>query len=86
MGTTVETVAAITTICYLVGIGAKTSPINNKYIPVIVGVAGGIIGIAGMFVIEGFPANDVITALAVGIASGLASTGANQVVKQLKFK
>ena len=30
-----------------------------------------------------FPAGDIITALAVGIVSGLAATGADQVVKQL---
>ena len=31
-----------------------------------------------------FPAQDILTALAVGIVSGLAATGANQVGKQLK--
>ena len=30
-----------------------------------------------------FPADDYITAVAVGIVSGLAATGANQVYKQL---
>jgi hypothetical protein len=33
---------------------------------------------------SGFPAQDVLNALAVGIASGLASTGVNQIVKQLR--
>lgn len=30
-----------------------------------------------------FPATDPVTAVAVGIASGLAATGVNQVIKQL---
>ena len=33
-----------------------------------------------------FPAHDPLTALAVGIASGLAATGANQAKKQLNEK
>ena len=77
-------VAAITVICYLIGEVVKLTKINNKYIPVIVGVAGGILGIVAMNVIPDFPASDWMTALAVGIVSGLAATGANQVVKQLK--
>ena len=36
-----------------------------------------------MYTIPDFPAKDILNALAVGIASGLASTGANQIVKQL---
>jgi len=51
---------------------------------VIVGVAGGILGVVGMFVIPDFPAQDVLNAVAVGIVSGLASTGVNQAYKQLK--
>ncbi|MEE1497332.1 MAG: enolase, partial [Clostridium sp.] len=35
------------------------------------------------FVMPDFPAQDVINAAAVGIASGLAATGINQAVKQL---
>ena len=34
-------------------------------------------------VMPDFPATDYITAVAVGIVSGLAATGANQIVKQL---
>ena len=79
------TVVAITVICYLIGVAAKAiDKIPDKLIPVIVGVAGGALGIAGMFVINGFPASDPINAFAIGIVSGLASTGANQVYKQLQ--
>lgn len=79
------TVLAIVVITYLVGLTAKMiSKVPDKAIPVIVGVAGGIIGAIGMYVMPDFPANNIIDAIAVGIASGLASTGANQVYKQLK--
>lgn len=79
--TGVASVIGITVICYLVGMIAKASSVDNKWIPVIVGVFGAILGVAGMYVIVDFPAADVINALAVGIVSGLASTGANQITK-----
>lgn len=79
--TGVATVIGITVVCYLVGMIAKNTSIENKWIPVIVGIAGAILGVVGMYVMENFPATDVINALAVGIASGLASTGADQVKK-----
>lgn len=78
------TVLAIVVIAYLVGLAAKMIPkVPDKAIPVIVGAVGGIIGVIGLYVMPGFPANNIIDAFAVGIASGLASTGANQVYKQL---
>lgn len=79
--TGVASVIGITVICYLIGMVAKATAIDNKWIPVIVGVAGAVLGVAGMYVIADFPAADVINALAVGIVSGLASTGVNQVTK-----
>lgn len=78
------TVLAIVVICYLIGVAAKAiKPIRDELIPVIVGVAGGVLGVVGMFVIPDFPAQDVLNAIAVGIVSGLASTGVNQAVKQI---
>lgn len=79
----VATVAAIIVICYLVGMGCKAYGKVDKWIPVIVGAVGAVLGVVGMHTIPDFPAHDVLNALAVGIASGLASTGANQIVKQL---
>lgn len=80
-------VPAIAIICYLVGMGVKASPLDDKFIPIIVGVVGGIIGtVAYLTGMPNFPANDVITAIAVGIVSGLASTGINQICKQFKGK
>ena len=77
-------VAAITIICYLIGMFVKASPIDaNKWIPSIVGVCGGILGVVGFYLIADFPASDILNAIAVGIVSGLASTGAHQIVSQL---
>ena len=79
------TVIAIVVICYLIGLAAKTTPaVKDNYIPVIVGAFGGILGVLGMYVIPDFPAQDILNAIAVGIVSGLSSTGINQVYKQLK--
>ncbi len=79
------TVVPIVIICYLVGIGCKVSKkVSDKAIPVIVGVVGGIIAVPAMYVMKSFPAEDVITAVSVGIMSGLASTGVNQIYKQAK--
>lgn len=78
------TVLAIVVITYLIGLAAKVIPgVKDELIPVIVGVSGGILGVIGMYVIPDFPAQDLLNAIAVGIVSGLASTGVNQVYKQI---
>lgn len=74
---------AIAVICYLIAQIVKSTPLDNKYLPIIAGSAGGILGIIGMYIIPEFPASDIYSALAVGIVSGLAATGANQIYKQL---
>ena len=79
----IASVAAITVIAYLIGEVVKATGLDNKWIPVICGVCGGALGVAGMKRMPEFPATDYITAVAVGIVSGLAATGANQIVKQL---
>ena len=77
-------VAAISVIAYLAGEAVKLSKLDSKWIPVICGVMGAGLGVAGMYLMPQFPANDIISALAVGIASGLAATGADQIAKQMK--
>lgn len=80
----IASVAAITVICYLVGLIVKASGLNDKYIPICCGVAGAALGVAGLYLgLPDFPAGDPVTALAVGIVSGLAATGINQMAKQL---
>ena len=77
------TVAGIIVICYLIGVAVKASPLDDKYIPIIVGVCGGALGVAGLYTMQSYPADNVIDAVAVGIASGLAATGFHQIGKQL---
>jgi hypothetical protein len=77
-------VAAITVICYLVIEIIKTTALNRKWLPVISGVLGGLVGILAMLVMPSFPASDYLNAVAIGIVSGLAATGANQIGKKLK--
>lgn len=80
---TLGTVVGIVVICYVIGLGCKTSEkILDKRIPVIMAVCGGILGIAGLYVMPDFPAKDILNAIAVGMSSGLAATGVDQVRKQ----
>lgn len=76
-------IAAITVICYLAAECIKATVLDNKWLPVVCGVLGGALGIVAMFIMPDFPGGDYITAVAIGIVSGLAATGANQIGKQL---
>lgn len=80
----IASVAGITVICYLVGQIVKAVGLDSKWVPCIVGIVGGALGAVGMAVMADFPAKDYLTSVAVGIVSGLASTGVHQAVKQLK--
>ena len=78
-------VAAITVIVYILGQGIKATKLDNKWIPVLCGAAGMALGVAALYLgLPDFPAADILTAAAVGGASGLAATGVNQTVKQMK--
>lgn len=77
-------VAAITVICFLIAEAIKATALDNKWLPVICGGCGAILGAVAKYVMPDFPAGDILTAIAVGIVSGLAATGAHQVYKQLK--
>lgn len=80
----ITSVAAITVICFFVAKVVKTTLLDNKWLPMICGTLGAILGPIAMVVMPDFPASDVLSAVAVGIVSGLAATGANQIYKQLK--
>lgn len=74
---------AIIAICYVIGLGCKAAQkIPDEWIPVIMAVVGGVLGAVGMNIMPDFPAADYINAVAVGMVSGLAATGVNQVYKQ----
>ena len=80
----IANVVAITVIVYIIGMGIRATELDNKWIPVICGFAGVLLGIAALYLgVPDFPASDPMTAAAVGGASGLAATGLDQVAKQL---
>lgn len=79
----IASVAGITVICYLIGSIVKNTPLSDRWIPSIMGISGGLLGLAGLYVMVDFPATEPLTAIAVGIASGLASTGLHQMRKQM---
>jgi len=78
--------------CYLVGeiykVLFKTRQDLFKLIPILVGVVGGILGVLIYYTEPKllFNADNVWTSLGIGIVSGISSTGANQIIKQLKGK
>ena len=80
----IANVVAITVIVYIIGLGVKATALDNKWIPVICGFAGVLLGLLALYIgVPDFPAVDPLTAAAVGGASGLAATGMDQIVKQL---
>lgn len=81
----IATVASITVLCYIAGMVVQASKLDSKWIPIICGCVGIALGILALFLhVPDFPAQDVLTAAAIGAASGLAATGVDQAVKQLK--
>ena len=76
-------VTGITVLCYLVGLGVKLSALDDRWIPLICGVGGALLGWAALRWMPGFPAQNWLDAMALGAASGLAATGADQLAKQL---
>lgn len=80
-------VMGIAVICYLLGEGVKISPLDNKWIPLIVGICGGILGVVGLVTkMPEFATENVLNAVAIGIVSGLGATGFDQIGKQLGEK
>ena len=83
----IASVASIVVIVWLVGQVVKATPLGNRWIPIICGAVGLGLGLLGYGLgIPDFPANDWYTAAAVGIVSGLGSTGINETVKKLSSK
>lgn len=73
----------ITVIAFFFGEVAKCTKLNNKWIPVICAGVGGALGVAAMYTMPDFVATDILSAVAVGIVSGLSATGLHQTLKQL---
>lgn len=76
-------IPAIVIISYLVTEGFKQF-VKKKYLPTIAGLTGAIFGLLAFFYAPNLvPSTDIITAIAIGIVSGLASTGSDQLIKKL---
>ena len=77
-------IPSITVICYLLAETFKIVILKKKtrykYVPIIVGSIGGVLGLV-MNLLN--PYTDIFNSIMIGIISGLASTGANQVIKQI---
>ena len=82
-GLGIAAVPVITVIVFLVCEAVKATPLDEKWLPVVAGFSGGTLGIAATFLMEDFTGKDPLTAVAVGIVSGLAATGAHQIYKQM---
>jgi len=81
----IANVTAITVICYLICEGVKTTKLDTKFVPIIAGFFGAVLGLVGFLThMPDFPAEDVLTALAVGIVSGLSATGVHEAAKVVK--
>ena len=80
----IASVAAITAIAYLLGMAVKATSVADKWIPIICGGAGLILGVVAWAMgVPDYPAHDWLNAASVGIISGLAATGLNQSIKQI---
>lgn len=76
---------AIVGVIYLIGAFLKAigNETLDKFIPVICGFFGGVLGIIVYKTIPGYlPADNWLIALYIGIGSGLCSVGVNQIYKQ----
>ena len=59
--------------------------IKKKYLPVVAGVSGLILGIISFYLVPELIGNtNLLTSIAIGIVSGLAATGSNQILKQIR--
>ena len=59
----IASVAGITALCYLAAMAVKATAVDNKWLPVICGVIGAILGVAGMYTMPDFPAADIINVI-----------------------
>ena len=77
-------IPGIVVISYMITEIFKTF-IKKRYLPIVAGITGCGLGIVSYLLkISIMPAEDIITAAAIGIISGLAATGSNEVIKRIK--
>ena len=82
----IATVGSIAVIAFLCGLAWQKSPMDDKWIPVLCGSLGAVLGVVGMLTMPEYPATNYIDAVATGILSGLSATGVHQIYTQLWSK
>ena len=81
-------IPCIVVICFIIAellkVFTNKSEIVKKSIPVLVGLLGGVLGYLVFRFYPGYlSVSNIFEAIAVGIISGLSSTGSHQIIKQL---
>lgn len=82
-------IPSIIIICYLIGEIFKLLVLKKKnkykYVPIIVGTFGGLLGLLAYYISPSIVLNvdSPFIALALGIVSGLASTGTHEIIKKI---
>ncbi|MEG1710246.1 MAG: phage holin family protein [Clostridia bacterium] len=62
----------------------KQNEMVKRFIPLIAGFLGAILGMAAFYIAPSIILTDnIVMAMIIGCASGLSATGANQIIKQL---
>lgn len=81
-------VASVAIIVEVIALAYKNlTSADNKWLPVLCMVCGALLGVAAWFIYpEVYPASDLFTALAVGIASGAVAVAGNEAIKQFNDK
>lgn len=82
-------IPALVIICYLCAEVYKsfTDKKYYRHVPVLCGTMGLVLGIVCYIFIPGFiPAENILVSAAIGIVSGFAATGINQMFKQVQLK
>lgn len=81
-------VPSILVICYILAeilkVLTNKKEIIKRLIPPILGLIGGILGgVAYVYIPNYLEVNNIYEAIMIGCLSGLASTGSNQIIKQM---
>ena len=80
-----STIPAFMVIIYLLAEIFKkvTRDSRNEFIPALCGLVGAVLAVIAFFTVPNYiPAENLFEAVAIGIVSGLATTGVNQIYKQ----
>ena len=78
----IAAIPVLVVIVFVIVEGVKATGIDKKWLPVIAGLTGGILGIVAVYTMPEFPVGDPLSAFAYGAVSGLAATGVHQIFKQ----